>query len=146
MLGPKSPDTFPFPLEGGSTPLASAFDAEVDSEPRYQVREVSWGHHRRFVVTDTASDTTIAIRTTRQIADSDLIRLNWAALGRRTPETGDRSALPDAPSEARLEDLTRRLCGRCRLSFACDPPRLPSAIEEWWLCEPCDQKLMRSGR
>ena len=47
----------------------------------YQVREMPWGNRRRLAVRDTAADTTIAIRTTRQIADSDLLRLNWGARG-----------------------------------------------------------------
>jgi hypothetical protein len=62
-------------MSPAAIPTASpATDAAA--APRYQVQAVLWGHRKRFVVRDTATNTTIAIRTTSQIADSDLFRLN----------------------------------------------------------------------
>ena len=63
----------------GSAPALPLPVTPFESACRYQVREVLWGNHKRFVVRDTATDTTIAIRTTYRIADGDLIRLNLAA-------------------------------------------------------------------
>ena len=120
--------------------------ADVERACRYQVREVLWANRKRFVVRDAASGTTIAIRSTRQIADSDLIRLNWAARGRPNPGTALGPALSDSPSDLIPEDPSRRQCGRCRQFFASDPTLNPSAIQEWWLCEPCHDKLMGTSR
>jgi len=53
---------------------------------RYQVQAVPWANRMRFVVRDTTTHTTIAIRTTRDVADSDILRLNMAA--RPGPGTG----------------------------------------------------------
>jgi hypothetical protein len=112
---------------------------------RYQVREVLWGNHKRFVVRDTAT-TTIAVRTTRHIADSDLIRLNMAARGRPDPRTALQRALNESPSELIPDNPSHRQCGRCRQFFASDPTLNPNAIHEWWLCEPCHDKLMGTSR
>ena len=120
--------------------------SQVEPACRYQVREVLWGNHKRFVVRDTATDTTIAIRTTRQIADSDLIRLNWAVRGRPDPGSALRPALNDSPSELIPEDASGRQCGRCRQFFASDPTLNAVAIQEWWLCEACHDKLMGASR
>lgn len=121
-------------------------NGQVESAPRYQVREVLWGIHKRFVVRDTATDTTIAIRTTRQIADSDLFRLNWAAGDRPDPGTALRRALSDLPPEMIQEAPSYRQCGRCRQCFASDPTLNPSTIQDWWLCESCHDNLMATSR
>lgn len=62
----------------GLSPPSAPPSEPVRRPNRYEVREELWGNHKRFVVRDTATGTTIAIRTTRQIADSDLMRLNLA--------------------------------------------------------------------
>lgn len=117
-------------------------DSQLERACRYRVKEVLWGNHRRFVVYDTATSTTIAIRTSGQIADSDLIRLNWAVKGCPDPGTAPRPALDDAPSEPIPDDASRRQCGRCRQFFASEPTQNLAPIQEWWLCEPCHDKLM----
>jgi hypothetical protein len=113
---------------------------------RYQVREELWGNRKRFVVRDTATHTTIAIRTTRQIVDSDLMRLNWAARDRPDPESTVQPVPSDSPSELIPEGPSQRQCGRCRQLFASDPARNPAALQEWWLCEACHAKLMGTSR
>ncbi len=77
------------PVPPGSAPTSSlpVVNAQVESACRYQFREVLWGNRKRFVVRDTVANTTIAIRATRQIADSDLIRLNWVSRGGPDPGT-----------------------------------------------------------
>ena len=116
--------------------------ADVERACRYQVREVLWANRKRFVVRDAASGTTIAIRSTRQIADSDLIRLNWAARGRPAPGTAVRLAKDDSPSELIPDHASGRQCGRCRQFFASGPALNQAPIQEWWLCEPCHDRLM----
>ena len=70
----------PNPAVPASSPprpgTSSSRVTHVVPPPRYQVRPVLWANRKRFVVRDTKTDTTIAIRTTSKIADSDLIRLN----------------------------------------------------------------------
>lgn len=83
------------PPRNAPTSLLPVVDAQVERACRYQVREVLWGNHKRFVVHDTATNNTTAIRTTRQIADSDLIRLNFAVRGRADLRTALRPALND---------------------------------------------------
>lgn len=61
-----------------SSPAAPLPAAPIELRSRYQVQAVLWANRKRFIVRDTATDTTIAIRTTSQIADSDLMRLNMA--------------------------------------------------------------------
>lgn len=133
-----------FPTRPTSPPTSSPAAAIRPTErlSRYRVREVAWGNRKRFVVRDTATNTTIAIRTTRQIADSDLMRLNWSAGGHPDPTTATQPALRDSPAELILDHPTRRQCGRCRQYFALDPTLAPGAIHDWWLCEPCRDKLM----
>lgn len=132
----RSPPTSPLPVVNG----------QVESACRYQVREVLWGNRKRFVVHDTATNTTIAIRATRQIADSDFIRLNFAVGGRPDPGSALLPALSDSPSELTPNNASRRQCGRCRQFFASDPTLNPAAIQGWWLCEPCHDKLMGTSR
>lgn len=133
---PRSAPTSPVPVVNG----------QVEGACRYQVREMVWENHKRFMVHDTATNATIAIRTNRQIADSDLIRLNWADRGR--PDCGSyiRPALNDAPSELIPDNASRRQCGRCLQFFAPDPTLDPAPIEEWWLCETCHDRLMGNNR
>lgn len=126
--------------------MLKVVNGQVEPARRYRVREVLWGIHKRFVVRDTATDTTIAIRTTRQIADSDLLRLNWAAGGSPNPGPALSRALTDTPSELIHEDPSYRQCGRCRQFFASDPTLNPSAIQDWWLCGPCHDNLMATSR
>ncbi len=71
------PTASPPPSDTAARPSPAAAS---EAAPRYQVKSVLWGNRKRFIVRDTATDSTIAIRTTSQIADSDLIRLNMAAL------------------------------------------------------------------
>lgn len=133
------------PRNAPTSPLP-VVDAQVERACRYQVREVLWGNHKRFVVHDTATNNTTAIRTTRQIADSDLIRLNFAVRGRADLRTALRPALNDSSPELIPDDASRRQCGRCRQFFASEPALNPAAIQEWWLCEPCHDKLMGTAR
>src|SRR5579884_3900625 len=120
---PKPPDT-----ATRSTPPA----ASVGPAPRYQVQSVLWGNRKRFVVRDTLTDTTIAIRTTSQIADSDLMRLNMAPRTHHDPRPDARPAQGD-PHLASPD----RQCGRCRSFFSPDPRREGIGLQDWWLCEPC---------
>lgn len=129
---PASPDT-----ATRSLPLA----ASPEPPSRYQVQSVLWGNRRRFVVRDTANDTTIAIRTTSQTADSDLIRLNVAARTDCGPRPGARPAQTYPASAPRDQQ-----CGRCRLSFSADPAREAIALQDWWLCEPCRDALLGAHR
>ena len=134
------------PAPPGSAPTSPLPVTAVESACRYQVRERLWGNRRRFVVRDTASDTTIAIRATRQIADSDLFRLNWGARG--CPDLGSalRRVLNDSLSEPISDGPSHRQCGRCRQFFASDPTPNPAAIQDWWLCDSCHDKLMGTRR
>jgi hypothetical protein len=103
---------------------------------------VLWGNHERFVVYDAETNTTVAIRTTQRIADSDLIRLNSSARGRPDSRIALQPALSDPPSELIPDYPSSRQCGRCRQFFASDPAVNPAAIQDWWLCGPCHDKLM----
>lgn len=39
-----------------------------------------------------------------------------------------------------------QVCGRCREAFPGDPTLLPTAIAEWWACDPCRELLFgRTG-
>jgi hypothetical protein len=67
--------------------------ALIEPARRYQVRAVLWGNRKRFVVRDTATNTTIAIRTTSHIADSDLMRLNMAPRATVRPAIRNRAVL-----------------------------------------------------
>lgn len=144
MPDPAFPAASPAPC--GSSPTSPPHFTPVERSCRYRVREVLWGNRRRYVVRDTATDTTIAIRTTSQIADSDLIRLNWAAAGRPDGRTALRPAEDDSISELLRADVPHRQCGRCRQLFAADPTLYPGVVQEWWLCDPCHDKLMGTGR
>lgn len=146
MPDPASLAASPAPPRSAPTSPLPVVNGQVERASRYQVREVLWGSRKRFVLRDTATNTTIAIRTTRQIVDSDLIRLNWAAKGRPHIGTALRPALIDSPSELMPEDPSRRQCGRCRQFFASDPLLNPNAIHDWWLCEPCHDRLMGTSR
>lgn len=136
----------PAPPRSAPTSPLPVVNAQVERACRYQVREVLWGNHKRFVVRDTATNTTIAIRTTRHIADSDLIRLNFVVRGRPDPGTALHPALNEPPSDLTPDNASRRQCGRCRQFFASEPAVHPAAIQEWWLCEPCHDKLMGTSR
>lgn len=37
--------------------------------------------------------------------------------------------------------LAQRQCGRCRELFEGDPTLPPTAIAEWWACEPCRARM-----
>ena len=74
----------PVPPESAAPPRSAS---STDPARRYQVQAVLWGNHKRFVVRDTVTDTTIAIRTTSEVADSDLMRLNMAVQDRPAPPT-----------------------------------------------------------
>ena len=146
MPDPASLAASPTPPRSAPTSPLRVVNGQVDRACRYQVREVLWGNRKRFVVRDAATDTTIAIRTTRQIADSDLIRLNCAAKGHPDPGSALRPALNDSPYELIPDNGTGRQCGRCRRFFVSDPALNALAIQEWWLCEPCHDKLMGTSR
>jgi hypothetical protein len=122
-LGPATPPTLPA--------------ASIEPARRYQVQSVLWGNRKRFVVRDTATDTTVAIRTTSQIADSDLMRLNMAARTDYGPRLDARPVHADPASAPR-----DRQSGRCRQFSSADPARQTTALEDWWLCEPCRDKLL----
>ena len=130
---PEAPGTAP------SSPLTARGPA------RYEVREELWGNHKRFVVRDTATDSTVAIRASSQIADSDLIRLNWAARVLPDPEARHQPAVTHSPPEVTSGSQSQRQCGRCRQFFSCDAALNPVAIQDWWICEPCHDKLMGVG-
>ena len=51
---------------------------------RYQVLPEQWGHQYRFKVCDTVAHTTVAIRSSRRIADEDVLLLNLAGPKGRT--------------------------------------------------------------
>lgn len=136
----------PAPPKRSSMSSLTVINGQVEPAGRYQVREVLWGIHKRFVVRDSATNTTVAIRTTRQIADSDLLRLNWAAGRLREPGAPHRPALNDSPSAVIQEGPFDRQCGRCRQFFASDPTLNGSAIQDWWLCEACHGNLMGISR
>lgn len=68
--------------------------ASIEAAPRYQVQPVLWGNRKRFVVRDTATGTTIAIRTTSQIAESDLFRLTMTAGSTMAPWVAAVSSSP----------------------------------------------------
>lgn len=119
--------------------------------PRYQVRPVLWANRKRFVVRDTETDTTIAIRTTSKIADSDLIRLNMGVhpdvnRQRRPLEREPHSVRDDAPGPEPVITATERQCGRCRGVFPLDPTLDPTMLQDWWLCGPCRNKLLGGRR
>ena len=38
-----------------------------------------------------------------------------------------------------------RQCGRCRTTFDGDPSLSPTAIPEWWLCQPCRVVLLHDS-
>ena len=145
---PDPPSRVASPAAPRSAPTSSlrVVNGQVDGACRYQVREMVWGIHKRFKVHDTATNATIAIRTNRQIADSDLIRLNWADRG--CPDSGSniRPALNDVPSELIPNSATRRQCGRCRQFSGPDLTLDPAPIQEWWLCETCYDRLIGSNR
>ena len=143
MPDPASVAASPAPPRSSSTSPLRVVNGQVEPGCRYRVREVLWGVHKRFVVRDTATDSTIAIRTTREIADSDLLRLSWAA---PAPGTARRSAHSDSPAEPMDERPPYRQCGRCRKFFASDPTMHSPAIQDWWLCEPCHDNLMATSR
>ena len=105
--------------------------------PRYQVQSVLWGTRKRFVVRDVSTDTTIAIRTTSQVADSDLIRLN---MGGRT-SYGAAPELRPAPTDSAVEQRDRQ-CGRCRRFFSSGPATEGTSLQEWWLCPGCRRHLL----
>jgi hypothetical protein len=128
------PITSPAP-DTGTPPTPPA--ASIEAAPRYQVQSVLWGSRKRFVVRDTATNTTIAIRTTSHIADSDLMRLNMAPRTDYGPRLDARLAQAD-PSSAPRD----RQCGRCRRFFSADPAREATALQDRWLCEPCRDKLL----
>lgn len=134
------------PAPSWSAPTSPLPVTPVERASRYQVHEVLWGNRRRFVVRDTVSDTTIAIRTTRQIADSDLFRLNWGARGRPDPGSALRRVLNDSLSEPVSDGPSHRQCGRCRQLFASDPTPNPATVQDWWLCDSCHDKLMGTRR
>lgn len=130
------------PAPPASAPTSVPHLAPVDGARRYEVQEVMWGIHKRFVVRDTATDTTIAIRASRLIADSDLLRLNLAV---RAPRTGSQPVSNDAPAELIADPPAERQCGRCRQFFASEANPNPAAGQDWWLCGPCHDKLMGTG-
>ena len=128
------------------TPVAAPSDAAtartppaapIGSGPRYQVEPVLWGYRKRFVVRDTENDVTVAIRTTSLVADGDLMRLNMVPRARHGPGADAPPAPADHPSVPR-----DRQCGRCRRLFPGDPAGEAIAIEDWWLCELCRDKLL----
>jgi hypothetical protein len=138
-IRPRAPVAFP-PLS--VTP--------VELGPRYQVRPVLWGNRTRFVVRDTRTQTTIAIRATSQIADSDLIRLNMGVGNNLRPNPHslehDRPSLPsDVPCPGAVTQSDRQ-CGRCRGFFAPDPTLEPVGLQDWWLCDPCRDTLLGARR
>jgi hypothetical protein len=53
---------------------------------------------------------------------------------------------PNAVAGYRDERARPRRCGRCRGTFAGDPTLDSSAEPEWWLCPPCHEALLGSGR
>ena len=136
----------PAPLGSVTTSPPPVIGSQPERVCRYQVREVLWGNHKRFIVHDTVTSTTIAIRTSSQIADSDLIRLNWVVKDCPDSGTALRPALDDAPSEPTPTDASHRQCGRCRQFFASGPTPNLAQIQEWWLCDPCRDKLMGTSR
>lgn len=146
MPNPASLAASTAPPKSSSISSPTVINGQVEPAGRYRVREVLWGIYKRFVVRDHATDTTIAIRTTRQIADSDLLRLNWAAGRLREPGTPHRPASSDSPSEVVQEGPFDRQCGRCRQFFASDPTLNGSSLQDWWLCEACHGNLMGTSR
>ena len=38
-------------------------------------------------------------------------------------------------------ETATRQCGRCRETFAGDPDTHPTALPDWWACEPCREAL-----
>jgi hypothetical protein len=113
-------------------------DPTIPASARYQVRPVQWGDRERFEVRDTATDTTIAIRTTSRIADEDVMVLNLVG-----PNGLGRASVPrPKPPRSEPEPQPARQCGRCRQYFAADPLSDPTALEVWWLCEPCHDTLI----
>ena len=129
----------------GIAPTSPLPVTPVERPNRYEVEQVQWGNHKRFVVRDTTTNTTIAIRAKSQIADSDLIRLNWAARHRPDPETALHTVVTDSPSELTADHPSQRQCGRCRQLFPGDAALNPAAIQDWWICEPCHHSLMGAG-
>jgi hypothetical protein len=114
------------------SPVASSNLVTADGEMRYQVRSVPWGDKRRFAVRDTDTDSTLAIRATQNDAEDDIIVLNIvgpAGLGLR--------------SAPKLGPLDRR-CRRCGHVSAPDLAEDQSALEDWWLCARCRQRLLGS--
>lgn len=113
---------------------------------RYKVREVLWGSRRRFVVHDVATGTTIAIRTTRHVADSDMLRLNMRRIDCRPGDVVTQDADQTVPASPPTDDHPDRQCGRCRRFFDADPTLTPATIQDWWLCEACHDNLMGVDR
>lgn len=68
---------------------------------RYQVRRVLWGARTRYEIQDTATGSTLAVRTTRPIADGDVLVLNLggrSGLRPRPPGTAPRSEAAGPPA------------------------------------------------
>lgn len=143
------PEDLPAPGPG-SVPLPLVADGRPGA--RFGVHAVLWANRRRFVVYDTATKTTIAIRSTRELADSDLIRLNMGVTTRQgpraqTPHSGaDPAARPSGTRIAQNGAPAGRRCGRCRGLFAFDTIPDTPALQDWWLCDPCHDTLLGTTR
>ena len=151
MPNPVVPVSSPMPTETATGHSPSGATPVLDG-PRYQVGPVLWGTRKRFVVRDTDADTTVAIRTTSQIADSDLIRLNMRVVhGNRSQLHSHDRGLPPVPDDVAGPEAsivaTERRCGRCRGVFPLDPTLDGTGLQDWWVCDPCHNKLFgtRSG-
>ena len=65
------------------------------------------------------------------------------------PGLGDsvpRPSEPAVPGAPIVEEMRPRQCGRCRELFEGDPSLHPTAMPEWWLCGPCRDSLLGTGR
>jgi hypothetical protein len=52
-----------------------------------------------------------------------------------------------SPTEVADHDTPSRRCWRCLQTFACTADDILPGPTEWWLCDPCSQKLIgKPGR
>ena len=71
------------------------------------------------------------------------LRSNGTAPGLAVPL--QEQGLEPAAAMVTDTDVSPRRCWRCLQMFPGDPTRAPTATPEWWLCDPCDHKLLARG-
>lgn len=90
------------PARPGTSPTepTGSVEGSMRDPIRYQVRVVMWGARRRYEIRDTVAGTTLAIRSTQEIADGDVLVLNMRG---RTQRRSPPVSPPVPPEGNRLE-------------------------------------------